>query len=276
MNRHDITPLILTYNEAPNLQRSLSRLTWASEVVVLDSYSTDETCKIAQGFPNVRFESRAFDDHTQQWNHGVSLCRSRWILSLDADYVLADGFEQELETVTEEPAAYEATFRYWIFGQQLRASLYPPRAVLFDRERCQYVQDGHTQILKIAGGALNRLKTEIYHDDRKPLTRWLSSQDKYAKLEAEKLLSAEKSSLRLQDKLRLSAWAAVPASLVYTLLIKGVIWDGWPGWYYALQRMLAEVFLALRLLEARWQNPPSSQSTAHAKNPPDHPMLSGK
>ena len=68
MKLDDITPLVLTYNEAPNLSRTLARLTWAREVVVLDSGSTDATHEIAAQFPNVRFEVRAFDDHTTQWN----------------------------------------------------------------------------------------------------------------------------------------------------------------------------------------------------------------
>jgi hypothetical protein len=123
---------------------------------------------------------------------------------------------------------------------------------LFARSCCRYVQDGHTQLLQIKG-TLGHLKTKIDHDDRKPLTRWFSSQDKYAHLEAEKLAAADPGKLRMQDKLRRSMWAAVPASLIYTLFIKGTLWDGWHGWYYALQRALAEMMLALRLIERRFK-----------------------
>lgn len=253
MKLEEITPLILTYNEAPNLARTLARLSWAHEVVVLDSFSTDATKEIAVAFPNVRFEERSFDDHTTQWNHGLDLCRTEWVLALDADYVLGPGFEDELAHLNATADAYNAGFRYLIFGESLRASLYPPRAVLFDKSRCRYVQDGHTQLLNVPGEQ-GYLETKIDHDDRKPLTRWFSSQDKYALLEAEKLSSADPANLRLQDKLRLTCWAAVPASLIYTLLVKGTLWDGWCGWYYALQRMLAEMLLALRLIERKMKH----------------------
>jgi len=43
MNLADITPLILTYNEEENIDRTLSKLTWASQILVIDSYSTDRT-----------------------------------------------------------------------------------------------------------------------------------------------------------------------------------------------------------------------------------------
>ena len=254
MQLDQITPVILTWNEEPNLRRCLERLRWAKEVVILDSGSTDATAAIAAEYPNTRLLERPFDDHTQQWNFGVGATSTNWVLSLDCDYVLCLGFEDELARLDEATPfdAFCASFRYLVFGMPLRACLYPPRAVLFQKDRCFYVEDGHTQILQV-NGTLGHLKTKIDHDDRKPLTRWLSSQDKYAHLEAEKLSAADPGKLRLQDRLRRSMWAAVPSSLVYTLLVKGTLWDGWRGWYYALQRMLAEMLLALRLIERRFK-----------------------
>jgi glycosyltransferase involved in cell wall biosynthesis len=65
--------------------------------VVLDSGSTDATAAIAAEFPNVRvLIVRPFDDHTTQWNFGVDATRTNWVLSLDCDYVLGPGFEDEL------------------------------------------------------------------------------------------------------------------------------------------------------------------------------------
>ena len=49
--RPDSTPLILTFNEAPNLRRTLEKLKWAKQIVVLDSFSTDETLEIARSSP---------------------------------------------------------------------------------------------------------------------------------------------------------------------------------------------------------------------------------
>ena len=100
----EITPVVITFNEAPNLARTLRALSWATRVVVLDSGSTDATQKIAAQFPNVRFVVRPFDDHTTQWNHGVDACGTNWILSLDCDYVLCPGFEDELSKLDENTA----------------------------------------------------------------------------------------------------------------------------------------------------------------------------
>lgn len=247
-----ITPVILTWNEEPNLARCLCRLTWAGQVIVLDSGSTDATAAIAASHPNVRFLHRPFDNHTAQWNYALDQATTEWVLSLDADYVLAAGFEEELAALrpSKQTLAYQARFRYCVHGRPLRGSLYPPRAVLFRRAHCRYVQDGHTQMLAVHGD-LNELRTPILHDDRKSLSRWFASQDKYAELEADKLLAADRSSLRPQDRARLTGWAAVPATFFYVLLVNGALLDGWRGWFYTLQRTLAEAMLALRLIEKR-------------------------
>ena len=84
-----ITPLILTYNEAPNIGRTLENLSWARDVVVVDSFSDDETLEIAASFPNVRVVQRVFDSHRNQWEFGLreTEIQTPWVLALDADYV---------------------------------------------------------------------------------------------------------------------------------------------------------------------------------------------
>jgi glycosyltransferase involved in cell wall biosynthesis len=250
--RDQITPLILTFNEAPNLPRTLEKLKWAKEIVVLDSFSTDETLDIARSFRQVRVTQRRFDDHTTQWNHGVDQVRTDWVLALDADYVLTPELVHELEALPASSliSAYFARFKYCVHGHPLRGSLYPPRAVLFLRSRCRYEEDGHTQLLRI-DGPKQILQGFIHHDDRKPISRWLWAQDRYAVLEVEKLLTLPTARLRLQDRLRRRIFIAPVLVFFYTLLFKGLTLDGWPGCYYVLQRTLAEIILSLRLTEAR-------------------------
>jgi glycosyltransferase involved in cell wall biosynthesis len=252
MNPSSITPVILTYNEEPNLRRCLESVKWAERVIIIDSGSTDGTAEIAAKYGNVQLMTRAFDNHTAQWNFGLAAATTDYCLSLDADYILPEGFAQEVNQLSDGPVAWYARFRYCIQGRPLRASLYPPRAILFRRDACQYVQDGHTQLLSIKGEH-GMLQSVLDHDDRKPLSRWLASQDKYAQLEAEKLAAAPTSELRLQDRIRRAMFLAPPVTLIYTLLIRRTLLDGLPGIYYAFQRTLAELVLSLRLTEYHWR-----------------------
>lgn len=252
MNLTELTALVLTYNEAPNLRRTLEKLSWLHEVVVVDSFSTDETEAIARSFANVRFVQRAFDNHTAQWNFGVDQCATPWVLALDADYVLTGDLVRELQAFTPaaDLAACFARFKFCVQGRPLRASLYPPRAVLFRRDRCRYVPDGHTQLLKVGGPAL-QLSGFIHHDDRKPLSRWLWAQSRYTDLEVEKLAKARFGDLRVQDKLRKFIFIAPPLVLLYALFARGLVFDGWAGFHYAIQRTVAELLLSAKLIESR-------------------------
>jgi glycosyltransferase involved in cell wall biosynthesis len=246
----EITPLILTYNEAANIQRTLQCLTWASSIVVIDSYSTDETLEILHGYPNVNVFQRSFDTHAQQWNYGLQQITTDWVLSLDADYVLSSELMSEIQALSPDttPDGFFARFKYCVFGQPLRGTLLPPRQVLFRRSVASYVDDGHTQRLQQSGSTAF-LTGYIYHDDRKPLSRWLWAQDRYMILEAQKLLETPIKELNWGDRIRKQKVLAPFVILVYCLILKGGIWDGWRGWYYTFQRVLAEILLAIRLIE---------------------------
>lgn len=245
-----ITPLILTYNEAANIERTLRQLTWAKRIVVVDSFSTDETLDILKEFPQVQVFLRVFDTAAAQDNYGLEQVTTEWILSLDADYVLTDELIEEIRRLEPQDSinAYWVRFKYCVFGKPLRGSLYPPRQVLYRREKARYEDDGHTQRVRVKGEAA-RLSAFILHDDRKSLSRWLSSQDQYMIRETEKLRQTPAPQLGFSDRLRRNKILVPYIVLVYCLIIQRGIFDGWAGWYYALQRVLAETLLAIRLIE---------------------------
>ncbi len=251
-----ITPLIITFNEAPNIGRALDRLAWASRIVVVDSGSTDETLEIIASHPNVDVFHRPFDTFACQCNFGIAQVDSEWVLSLDADYILSSELVQELSHLCPEPtvSAMRARFQYCIGGRPLRSTLYPPRAVLYRRDRARYVDDGHGHRVEI-DGRIEDLRHVILHDDRKPLDRWLNNQRSYARLEAEKLVAADPGALDWADRLRRRRLAPIVVPF-YCLIAKGLIRDGAAGWRYTLERTYAEVLLALELSERR-SRPPS-------------------
>ena len=79
-----VTPLIITYNEEANIRRTLSKLTWANKILVVDSGSTDATLDIAKSSDKVEIIHRPFDDCASQWNFGLEHVGTAWVLSLDA------------------------------------------------------------------------------------------------------------------------------------------------------------------------------------------------
>jgi glycosyltransferase involved in cell wall biosynthesis len=245
-----VTPLILTYNESPNIGRILQRLTWAKRIVVIDSYSTDETLEILKSFPQVEVYQREFDTAANQDNYGLDRITTEWALSLDADYLLTEELIEEIKNLKPQDSinAYWARFKYCVFGKELRGTLYPPRKILYRREKARYEDDGHTQRVHVEGQT-GWLTSYVLHDDRKPLSRWLRSQDRYMLLEVEKLRGPARERLGAVDLMRRSKVLAPLVVMFYCLIIQRGIFDGWAGWYYALQRTLAEILLAIRLIE---------------------------
>lgn len=248
-----VTPVVLTWNEEPNVRRVLGKLSWAEQVVVVDSGSTDLTLSILAEHGNVRVHCRRFQSHAEQWNYALTGTdiSTEWVLCLDADYVLSDALVQELRSLTPamEIAGYEASFVYVVQGHALRGSLYPARVVLFRRTQGLFIQDGHTQRLRLHG-MIARLNAKIVHDDRKPLGRWLSSQTAYAALESSRIAGTPLRERRLKDRLRvagLSPCVAFAAALVW----KRALLDGRPGIRYALERAIAEALIVLKV----WESP---------------------
>lgn len=250
MDLSQITPLVITYNEEANISRVLERLTWAHEIVVIDSGSTDKTLELVARFPQARIVTRAFDSFASQCNFGLAQVRTPWVLSLDADYVLGQGFESELREVDEKASGYRAQFRYCIYGKALRGTLYPARTVLYQRSHAVYESDGHGHRVKITG-TVHSLVSIIYHDDRKPLKRWLGSQITYAEQEANHLLNPPETGLNFADRLRLRIFVAPALVFLYTLLWKRLVLDGFAGWHYVFQRTLAELMLSLKILDQK-------------------------
>ena len=252
MDRDSITPLLITFNEIQNIGRTLAKLDWARRIVVIDSGSTDGTLDVLAANPRVEIVHRPFDSFAEQCNFGLAQIRTDWVLSLDADYELSDAFVSALAELQPDAGVvgYKAAFIYRIHGHPLRGTLYPPRTVLYRVAGARYENEGHGHRIRLQG-RVAALEGRIYHDDRKPLSRWLASQLKYAAREAAHLLESPRDRLGRADRIRLMGWPAPVLVLGYVLFAKGAILDGKAGWFYAFQRLLAEVLLALELLDRR-------------------------
>ncbi len=98
-----ITATIITFNEERNIERCIRSLEGvADEIIVLDSFSSDRTKEICEGF-TVRFEQRAWEGYSESKNYLNALVSTDYILSLDADEALDDQLKQAILTVKSNP-----------------------------------------------------------------------------------------------------------------------------------------------------------------------------
>ncbi len=97
-----VSAVIITYNEEKVLRRTLSRLYWCNEIIIVDSHSTDNTVSIAREF-GCKVYTRTFDGYGSQKKFAVAQASNDWILCVDADEVLSAELVQEIkDTLTED------------------------------------------------------------------------------------------------------------------------------------------------------------------------------
>jgi len=243
-----VTPVTLTFNEEPNLERLLRSLTWARDVVIVDSGSCDSTERVGREFPNVRWFVRRFDTHAAQWEFAIRQTRvtTPYVLALDADYEVPPSFVEELADrfAACTFAGGVAGFEYRIQGRPLMGSVYPPKLVVVRPQDVRISQPGHTQEFDI-DGPIYRFERRLVHDDRKPVDRFLRSQLEYSRLEASRLLAGRTG--RWQDSLRRKGVMPLVAG-IGAYIRSGGPFRGSAALRYAYERVLFECLLALRVL----------------------------
>ena len=103
-----LSVLIITLNEAKQMKPLLADLEFADEVVIVDSYSSDDTREIVKEFANVRFIQNKFENYTHQRNFAISQAKNNWILFLDADERLTPALKKEIISTIQNNQTYVA------------------------------------------------------------------------------------------------------------------------------------------------------------------------
>ncbi len=102
--RHTGEPLsvfITTFNSGRTLARCLDSVAWASDIVVLDSFSEDDTLDIAGRYPQCRIEQAPFAGYGPQKQAALELTRHRWVLLLDADEALTQVAQRRIRALLD-------------------------------------------------------------------------------------------------------------------------------------------------------------------------------
>ncbi len=186
-----ISVLLLTLDEAANLPRCLDALAWCDDVVVLDSFSTDQTVELARA-RGARVEQRAFDSFAGQRNHGLETIEFRhpWVLHVDADEVVTPELVDHMaRAITDDHFdAYRIPSRTMFRGRWLRFSgMYPSYQVRLTRRGAfRFRQEGHGQKEDVAVERIGTVTTPYTHYAfSRGLHDWIAKHNRYSLQEAE-------------------------------------------------------------------------------------------
>lgn len=182
-----ISVTIITFNEAAHIAAALDSVTWADDVVVVDSGSTDGTVDLARG-KGARVEVHEWPGYAAQKNLAAGLARHDWVFSLDADERVGPELASALQGwQTREPAAagYRVARVSRYLGRWLRTTdWYPDRQLrLYDRRRAAWKTARVHESVQ-ADGPVDRLPGELLHHPYASVSDHLQRIDRYTSLAA--------------------------------------------------------------------------------------------
>ncbi len=189
-NKQKITAIIPTFNEAHNIKEVLESVTFADEIMVVDSYSTDATVEIAKQYTDFILQ-REFDYPASQKNWAIPQATHEWILLVDADERVTPELKTEIIKVLEEEPGKDNITGYWIkrrnhfMGKRVRFSGWQNDKVirLFMRDHCRY-EDKQVHEEIETDGRLVFLKNRFYHNTYTTLDAHMKKLNRYATWQA--------------------------------------------------------------------------------------------
>lgn len=185
---------IIACNEAHRIARCLKSVSFADQIVVLDSGSTDDTVAIARGLGADVEVTPDWPGFGPQKNRALARCRYRWVLSIDADEQVSDALAAEILRVLREAPAEAAVAGYWLrrssryCGQVIRHGLWGNDRVLrlFERQRGRFT-DARVHESLVCDGETRVLEGILVHDSVDSPEDARSKARRYAFLGAEAL-----------------------------------------------------------------------------------------
>jgi glycosyltransferase involved in cell wall biosynthesis len=191
--KNKISVYVLTYNEQDKITECLESVKWADEIVVVDSYSTDDTINIAKRY-NAKIVQVKFEGFGKLRNVALENCSNDWILSVDADERVTPELKEEILGLVASGPNADAYFvprkshflGYWIrhcgWYPDYRQPQFFKKGKLIYKD--QLVHEGFE-----AAGPVGYLKEHVLQFPFKTLDQFLKKMDRYSTLRAREILS---------------------------------------------------------------------------------------
>ena len=271
--KFNFSVLIITFNEMLNLPNCLESIKECDDIVVLDSFSKDETEKIAKKF-GARFYQRRFDNYASQRNYGLRQIQYKnfWLLMLDADEVIPKGLSNEInETINSKNddiclyfmrrkdfflgkwIKHSSGYPSW-FGRLMRIGAVEVRRTINE----EYYTEGKVRYLK------NHL---LHYPFNNGFQRWVEKHNQYSQMEAELIVSGKVKKIGWKNVLSNNPVARRKAikSIFYRspgrpffifcvlYILRGGFLDGRAGLIFCLLKAFYEFLIDCKVLEIKFR-----------------------
>lgn len=190
-----ITAIIPTLNEEIHIQEAIKSVSFADEIIVIDSFSTDKTLEIAREF-NVKIIKREFDDFSLQKNYAIDKAKYDWVYILDADERVTTEVKKEILDAVKEPGEYVGFYvkrAFYFSNKKVNYSGFQRDKVirLFLKEFCRYNGNPVHETI-VAKGKVGFFKNKIDHYSYRNYDHYIAKLNHYAELSAKQLHEQDK------------------------------------------------------------------------------------
>lgn len=164
-----VSIVIITLNEAKRIANTLkSAVKLSSDIVVVDSGSTDDTKAICLSFENVRFFERKWDGYSNQKNFGNEMAKYDWVLSIDADEVIDNELAISIKNQLQQPLldAYNIRFNTYVGNTKIRFGAWNPEKHirLFNKKAIRWsILEVHECLTVNNSHKIGQLEGRIHH-----------------------------------------------------------------------------------------------------------------
>ncbi|MCX6232906.1 MAG: glycosyltransferase family 2 protein [Bacteroidetes bacterium] len=248
-----ISAVIITFNEERNIQRCISSLhAVADEIVVVDSFSTDKTAEICNSI-GVKFFQTKWDGYAKTKNYGNNLAEFDYILSIDADEVLAEALKKEIIEFKNSNNPKDA-YRFnrltnycgsWIY----HCGWYPDTKLrLWNKQRGKWEGNIHEEVIMLKDSTIASFKGDLLHYSYFSIQQHINQANKFTDLTAmEAYRKGKKASI---FKIIFSPWV----KFIRDYFLKLGFLDGYHGFIICKISAFASLLKYMKLKELHQNN----------------------
>ena len=241
-----ISVMVLTCNSSITLAKTLDSTEGFSEVIVIDSGSTDNTKEIALSYPNVRFiKNTPFPGFGPQRNYAEKEAKFDWILALDSDEVLSPKLKEEISLIPLNPNTIYSIPRHNYFGKKrIHHSSWSPDYCLrlYNKKKTSFNKALVHENLQKKNCRIQKLKEPIIHTPYREISDFLKKMETYSSYFAKQ--NVGKRSAKFSEALLRGAW-----SFFRTYFIKLGLLDGKEGLIISLYNAHCTYYKYLKLYQ---------------------------
>jgi len=246
-----VSAAIITFNEEIIIEKTLSKLDWCDEIVIIDSGSTDKTIEICKKY-NCNIYHNEFKGFGQQKQIALDKCKNNWVLSIDADEVLSDALREELiNTFKSDKIKYNGfylPFATNYLGKTLKfcGLRHEKHLRLINKNHAHFTTPKvHESI--IVKGDVSKMKNKVIHYTYRSISHHLSKMNAYTDNAALEYFKKNKKISKFKTIIKF------PVSFVNVYFIKGGIFDGYQGFMWSLFSAFYTSLKYAKLIEKKEQ-----------------------